>query len=212
MHSLFNGKDLTGWIVPPKKNPKDPDNWGVEKQGADNILYTRGADHAWLLTEKEYIDFELQLDCWFEPEANSGVGLRVPSNYLDPSVDGMVIQIIDDIGSKPPRHQTMCSLFDVEGSRNAMAAANEWHHLEIKLQGRSLQVRLDNPTTPVLNIADLEAFREVKRNGAPGKAAGHPGLHNTQGHIALQSNSNRVEFKNIDVRALPSDKSEFKTS
>src|SRR5262252_3939436 len=68
--SLFNGKDLTGWKVHGGKM----DAWGAE----NGIMFTTGVGGGWLLTEKEYDDFELRLEYKVPNGGNSGVGLRAP--------------------------------------------------------------------------------------------------------------------------------------
>ncbi len=52
---LFNGKDLKGWQVNEGGNL---DKWGA----ADGLLFTKGSGGGWLMTEKEYGDFELRLE------------------------------------------------------------------------------------------------------------------------------------------------------
>ena len=69
--SLFNAKDLTGWQVNQGGNIKV---WGAE----NGILYVNGAGGGWLMTDKEYGDFELRLEFKIPPKGNSGVALRSP--------------------------------------------------------------------------------------------------------------------------------------
>src|SRR5947209_6103799 len=67
--SLFNGKDLTGWKV---NQGGKMSVWGAQ----DGILYVDGRGGGWLLTEKEYGDFEVRLEYKMPEHGNSGVGLR----------------------------------------------------------------------------------------------------------------------------------------
>src|SRR5262249_11919511 len=68
--SIFNGKDLAGWKVHDGKM----ESWGAE----DGLLFTSGGGGGWLLTEKEYGDFELRLEYKVPKAGNSGVALRAP--------------------------------------------------------------------------------------------------------------------------------------
>src|SRR5262245_25155305 len=53
---LFNGKDLTGWTV---TDGADIKHWGVD----NGLLYTDGQPGGgWLMTEKEYADFEVLVE------------------------------------------------------------------------------------------------------------------------------------------------------
>ena len=67
---LFNGKDLTGWQVFGGKE----EAWGAE----DGTLFTKGGGGGWLLTDKEYSDFEIYVDFKMPADGggNSGVALR----------------------------------------------------------------------------------------------------------------------------------------
>src|SRR5687767_12875120 len=87
---LFNGKDLGGWKV---MEGGKMEAWGA----ADGVLFTSGSGGAWLLTEKEYGDFELILEFKVPENGNSGVALRSPAKG-DPAYVGMEIQVLDDNG------------------------------------------------------------------------------------------------------------------
>src|SRR4051812_11679529 len=67
--SLFNGKDLTGWVVKGKK-----EGWKVQ----DGILHSDGAMGGdWIRSEKEYGDFIYKVDWKISKGGNSGVFIRV---------------------------------------------------------------------------------------------------------------------------------------
>src|SRR5437016_1482252 len=66
--ALFNGKDLTGWKV---NGSGKMSVWGAE----NGLLYVNGKGGGWLLTEKEYADFELRLEFKIPEMGNSGVAL-----------------------------------------------------------------------------------------------------------------------------------------
>src|SRR5262249_34057319 len=65
---LFNGKDLTGWVIKGKA-----EGWTVK----DRMIRSEGAKGGdWLRSEKEYGDFILKLDWKVSKDGNSGVFLR----------------------------------------------------------------------------------------------------------------------------------------
>src|SRR5262249_16416222 len=86
---LFNGKDLSGWKVNEGGNL---DKWG----GADGGLLTKSGGGGWLMTEKEYGDFELRLEFKVPKAGNSGVALRSALTGQPYANAGMEIQILDD--------------------------------------------------------------------------------------------------------------------
>jgi hypothetical protein len=71
---LWNGKDLTGWIVVPEQDANQP-TWSVK----DGVLYCQGKPNGYMRTEKKYSDYHLHVE-WRWPEngaqgrsRNSGV-------------------------------------------------------------------------------------------------------------------------------------------
>ena len=82
--SLFNGKDLTGWVVKCKLADAGKQFWRVEDGTilADSMADKRH-DYIWLLTEQEYGDFVLRLhfQAYRDNPGNSGVQIR--SRYDD---------------------------------------------------------------------------------------------------------------------------------
>jgi hypothetical protein len=94
--SLFNGKDLTGWVVKCKPADANKEFWLVE---AGTILADSMAgkdhDYIWLLTEKQYGDFILRLrfQAYRDNPGNSGVQIR--SRYDDQAgwLDGPQVDI-----------------------------------------------------------------------------------------------------------------------
>ena len=84
---LFNGKDLTGWQIHNGKLA----SWGADK----GVLFVKGGGGGWLMTEKEYGDFELRLEFKVPVNGNSGVAVHSPREG-DPAYSGMEIQILDD--------------------------------------------------------------------------------------------------------------------
>src|SRR5207244_4309311 len=96
--ALFNGKDLTGWKV---NEGGKMSVWGAE----NGILYVDGTGGGWLMTEKEYGDFDLRLEFKIPEKGNSGVALRSPMKG-DPAYAGMEIQILDDAWYKVKQNYT----------------------------------------------------------------------------------------------------------
>jgi hypothetical protein len=184
--ALFNGKDLTGWKVLPGGKM---DVWGADK----GVLFVDGRGGAWLMTEKEYGDFELRLDWKVPAKGNSGVALRAPL-MGDPAYQGMEIQILDDGGYKNLRPtQYTGSIYDVVGpTKQVTKPVGEWNQYVITAKGRQVTVILNGTKIVDANLDDY-----VKEHGQK-----HPGISREKGHLGLQSHDGRVEFKNIYVKPL----------
>jgi hypothetical protein len=187
--NLFNGKTLEGWVVNKGGNM---DRWGAE----DGLLFTKGGGGGWLMTEKEYGDFELRLEFKIPEKGNSGVGLRSPLEG-DPAYVGMEIQILDNAwykenlkGLRDVQHTG--AIYDVVApSTDATKPIGEWNTYRIIALGRYVVIILNG--TEIVK-ANLDDYKD--------RAAKHPGLLREKGHLGLQSHDGRVEFRNIFVKAL----------
>ena len=80
--SLFDGQSLNGWLVKCLPKDQDKEYWRAE-EGAIIADVPAGSDHnyIWLLTEKEYADFELRLKVQSFVDAKSNSGVQVRSRY-----------------------------------------------------------------------------------------------------------------------------------
>jgi hypothetical protein len=182
--TLFNGKDLGGWV----SYGGNEGDWTVE----NGLIVTPGRKSCWLMTEKEYGDFTLYVEYRIAKRGNSGIALRAPLKG-DPAFTGMEVQILDD-ASYPDQRPSFYngSVWDVVGpSKQVAAPPGQWNALLITIKGRRIVVRLNR--TVVVNT-DLDQFR--------GQADRHPGLLRQRGHIGLQSYTGPVEFRKIWFRAL----------
>lgn len=189
---LYNGKDLTGWKVLGGKI----DVWGADK----DILFVDGRGGGWLMTEKEYGDFEVRLEFKMPKMGNSGVALRAPL-MGDPAYQGMEVQLLDDEnykGLKPTQYTG--SIYDVVApEKKVTKAAGEWQKIRIVAKGRQIMVELNG--TKIVD-ANLDDHKDRAKADPDKKLAAHPGLLRTTGHLGLQSHDGRVEFRNLYIKPL----------
>jgi hypothetical protein len=191
--ALFNGKDLSGWRVNEGGNIKV---WGAEK----GILFVNGQGGGWLMTDKEYIDFDLRLEFKLPKAGNSGVALRSALKGNPHSEAGMEIQILDDPwyldknnykpGLKPT--QKTGSIYDlVPPSKDALKPIGEWNKMRIIAKGPQITVELNGQKIVDANLND---YKDKEKT--------HKGMMNKKGHLGLQSHDGRVEFRNLYVKEL----------
>ncbi len=187
---LFNGKDLSGW-----KPTGKPEVWKAE----DGMIVCTGGGGGYLLTDKEYGDFELRLEYRLaKPGGNSGVGLRTPKDG-DPAYAGMEIQLIDDEGWQKVNgggeladYQHTGSVYDVQAAKGrANKPVGEWNAVRIVCKGRRVTVEQNGKELVAANLDDYAA-----------KADKHPGLKREKGHIGFQSYNIRVEFRNVAIKEV----------
>ena len=118
--SLFNGKDLTGW--------KEIGGQAHQWEAKDGMIHCKGAGGGGLMTEKEYSNFEVELEYRTSPGGNSGIYLRVPMDMKpneNPSYVGMEIQVLDDFAPQYAHlhpEQYCGSIYDVVAAKAARSS------------------------------------------------------------------------------------------
>jgi hypothetical protein len=187
---LFNGKDLTGWKV---NEGGKMSVWGAE----NGILYVNGSGGGWLMTEKEYADFDLRLEFKLPPKGNSGVALR-SARKGNPAFDaGMEIQLLDDDWHKKnykglKQTQLTGSIYGiVPPAKDANKPIGEWNKMHIVAKGRHVTVELNGEK---IVDANLDEHKDKEKE--------HAGMKHAKGHLGLQSHDGRVEFRNLYVKEL----------
>ena len=128
--TLFNGKDLSGWIT-------GPDNaWLVE----DGVLTVKrdfdgkehNADYLW--AKEQYGNFILSLEVKIPEKANSGVFVRT-SDLSDPVYTGIEIQVANSHGKTEwGRGNCAGAIYDcLAPSSNPIKAPGQWNRYEIRV-------------------------------------------------------------------------------
>jgi hypothetical protein len=186
--SLFNGESLDGWIG-------DTEGYAVEN-GAIVCIPDRGGN---VFTKGEYADFVLRFEFKMEPGANSGLGIRAPTDQGDVAYTGMELQILDD-GHETYKdirpYQAHGSVYGiVAAKRGHLKPAGEWNEQEVTCVGRKVMVVLNGET---IVDADLD---EATKDGTLDHQE-HPGLKRTTGHIGFLGHGARVEFRNLRVKEV----------
>jgi 3-keto-disaccharide hydrolase len=82
--SLFDGKSLAGWHVAARPEDRDKGYWKVQ-DGAITCDSRGDRDHnyVWLMSDKEYGDFELRLKVRGFRDSTGNSGVQVRSRYDD---------------------------------------------------------------------------------------------------------------------------------
>lgn len=196
--TLFNGKDLTGWIT-------GPDNaWVVDKGLLTLKRKPDGREHNldYLWTKESYGNFILDLEFKIPQRANSGVFLRT-SNLKDPVYTGIEIQVANSYGQKRcNRGGTAGAVYDcLAPTNNAIKKPGEWN--------RYIITCIDNRITVVLNgqrviEMDLDRWTEPRKNpdGTPNKFNRALKDFAREGHVGLQDHGLPVWYRNIRIKRL----------
>ncbi len=175
--SIFNGKNLDGWVK------HGTEKWYVE----DGLLICEsGPDKAYgyLSTEKFYDDFELTIDFLQEANGNSGVFFR--STFEGTKVSGWQVEVA------PPNHDTggiyesygRGWLVQIPDEKENILKMGEWNTMKIRVVGGHVTTWLNGQ-----QMVDIQDEKIAQGKGA----------------IALQIHDGggiRVKWRNIKVKEL----------
>ena len=210
-----NGPVTKGWVIRTWDNIKNSPQWKTIWEVRDGILYggkspTGKWVGTWLLSEREYDDFILEVDFKFVhggAAGNGGVALRTPLAGR-PSYNGMELQITD------PRYEF--SLYRYGGSDQLTGAIykvippikqvynpGEWNHYRIDLRGPQLKVWLNQV---LIQDANLDTVTQKVIPHEDWKEAVLPlSQRPRRGHIGFQELSELGEqlvYRNARIAVL----------
>lgn len=199
---LFDGKTIKGWHS-WQESSVNP-GWKVE-DGAIVLAEKGGKD---LVTDKEYGDFELELEWKISEGGNSGIIYHVieDKKYCCPYSTGPEIQILDDVkhpdakAGKDGNHKS-ASLYDMipPSDFTATKPAGEWNKAKVVIKNGRGESWLNGKKLVEFSTMGPEWDKLV----ANSKFKTWDGFGASQkGKIALQDHGNKVSFKNIRIKEL----------
>lgn len=162
---LLNGSDLSGWQVVGDAN------WRVEDRAA---RADRSTAASFLVSEDRFGDFDLELEFWVDPEANSGVFLRCQDAGTITDTSCYEANIFD---TRPDQTYRTGSIVNVAEPAEFVYTGGQWNRLKITADGPRLQVTLNGRA-----MVDTKDSRF------------------SSGPIALQYAAGRVMFRNVRIR------------
>jgi len=187
--SLFNGKNLDGWIG----NKTD-----YQVENGDIVIRPKRGGHGNLYTANEYTDFNYRFEFQLTPGANNGLGIRAPLQG-DAAYLGMELQILDNtapIYANLQPYQYHGSVYGViPAKRGFLKPVGEWNSEEVIIQGTRIKIILNGEMIVDGDISD-------GRDNGTMDHKNHPGLHNEKGHIGFLGHGSIVKFRNIRIKEL----------
>jgi hypothetical protein len=170
---------------------------------ADGALVRSGEKAGDIVTEQKFRNFDLVLDWRVGEGGNSGIFYRATEegDYIWQSAPEM--QVLDDerhADGKSPLTSAGSNFALYEAPRGHVRPAGQWNTARILVNGNHVEHWLNGTKLLEYELGSAEWLGRVansKFNTMPlyGKAA--------EGHIGLQDHGDRVEFRNIRIKALP---------
>ncbi len=196
--TLFNGKDLTGWLT-------GPDNFWVAQDGV--LTVTRpvdGKEHNfdYLWAKDTYGDFILDLEFKVTAGTNSGIFFRT-SDLKDPVYTGIEIQVCDSYGrDRISKTGTAGAVYDcLAPTRNAIRPRGEWNRCRLTCKGSRIAVILNDEKIIDMDVDEWVRPRE-NPDRTPNKFPRAIKDFARVGYIGLQDHGRPVWYRNIRVKRL----------
>lgn len=200
---LFDGQNLKGW-----KNYNAP---GISEWTAEVGCMTasgKGADlNGYIITEKQYDNFELAFEWKISAEGNSGVMYHVTESekFKTPYLTGPEYQLLDDVGfpQKIEKWQETGADYAMHVADSTVKKLNpvgQWNTSRIIFDNGHVEHWLNGA-----KIVEFEAWTPewfALKNSGKWNMAPEYGLSET-GHICLQDHGSKAWFRNMKIKELP---------
>ena len=161
--TLFDGTALAAWTTTGDANWQVADGAVAADMGA-----------GFLVTHESYGDFELEVEFFVSPDANSGVFLRCANPAKPGAATCYEVNIFDQ--RKDPTYRTG-AIVNVAKPAVHVDAGNRWNVYHIEARGRHLVVKLNGQTTVDVEDDKLAA-----------------------GPVGLQYAGGQVKFRSVRIR------------
>jgi hypothetical protein len=177
--SLFNGKDLKGWV----HSGDNPESFRAD-QGT--ILCTGAGNYPnWLRSEREYENFVLRFEYLVPGWCETGVLLHAPL-YGRASKAGIKIHLRHDEVDEGAR--STGSIYDVlPPLTKAAKPARQWNQVEVYLNWPQLRMTLNGQKIQDVNMEQEEKLKWRLRRG----------------YLGFQDIGTPVRYRNIEIQELP---------
>lgn len=193
---LFDGRTTAGWRG--YRSQSVSDGWQV----VDGALVRVGDGAGDIVTTDTFGDFELALEWKVESGGNSGVFYRGTEDGRYVWETALEMQVLDDAGHADGESELTSagSLFGLyPAPRGVVRPAGEWNEARVLMRGNHGEHWLNGVKLLEYEVGSPDWNARI----AASKFATMPRFARAAaGHIGLQDHGDRVEFRNIRVRAL----------
>lgn len=197
--TLFDGKTFDGWRG--FKKDTIPEGWVITENAE---LHFIGKGKGDIMTIGQYDNFELVLEWKISPGGNSGIFFRVSEEDKATYRSAPEMQVLDNAkhkdgknpltsaGSNYALHAPFADVTKEVGLYNTVRLIADGNHIEHWMNDQKLlEYEIDSPEWKDL-VANSK-FNKMPKYGTFSK-----------GHIALQDHGDKVWYRNIRIRLLPS--------
>ncbi len=207
--------DRAGEAVPLFSEDGAPQDWSVRQwndiskpagsEGSwvvrDGVLHGGEPRGTWLVSAREYENFELEFEFKLGALGNSGLALRAPLKG-DPAFDGMELQMADVRYNPQAKDSELTGgIYRAIAPQKQVYKPEEWNRYEITLNGSHLVARLNGELIHDIDLSEQNEI--VKRHD--GSDAPPVKDRPTRGHIGFQNLSrggDDVQIRNVRIKVV----------
>jgi hypothetical protein len=192
--SLFNGKDLTGWVPVNVAARTANDTFTVK----DGLIVCTGVPTGVLRTEKMYENFIVELE-WRHLRPGGNSGFFVWSDALTskgvPFTRAVENQILDGPGGDG--YTTQGDVFAIHGATMTPGNPGKW-------KGRSYPTENRTKPSPEWNHYRIECNHGAISLAVNGKVVTTAkDVSQRKGYLCLESEGGLINFRNLRIKELP---------
>lgn len=186
---IFDGRSFNGWAGPTD---------GYEIQ--DGALLCKPGAGGTIYWNTPLTDFQARLEFALPPGGNNGLAIRYPGEGDTAYVGMTELQVLDDNyeqvrGPIDPRQAHGSAYGMVAAARGYQRPIGEWNFQEVTVRGSTVRVELNGV---VILDADLATVDPSTYMGG----REHPGVTRREGFFGFAGHSDRVRFRNVQIRRL----------
>ena len=176
--ALFNGRDFTGW------DKLGDANWRVEE---GMLVADRG--NGFLVTKNSYGNFQLRVEFWAGPDANSGIFIRSTDPEKITATNAYEVNIWDD---RPEKDYATGAIVGIAKVDPMPKSVGKWNVMEITAKDGTFTVVVNGQKT-------VDGAKDSKH--ASGKIALQHGLGNKDAS-GVANDKGVIKFRKVEIKAL----------
>jgi hypothetical protein len=175
---LFDGKSLDNF------NKVGDANWRIE---SDGVVADRG--NGFLVTKNSYGNFQLRVEFWAGPDANSGIFIRATDPEKIGTASAYEVNIWDD---RPEKDYATGAIVGIAKVDPMPKSVGKWNVMEITAQGGTFTVVVNGQKT-------VDGAKDTKH--ASGRIALQHGLGNKDA-AGVANDKGVIKFRKVEIKAL----------
>ncbi|MBI4606625.1 MAG: DUF1080 domain-containing protein [Planctomycetes bacterium] len=193
-----------GWSVRAWNDVSQPPPEGAAWRVEGGVLRGSTPRGTWLVSDREYGDFELEYEWRLGERGNSGCGLRFPPRG-DPAFDGLELQMVDPRYHPPEQLVTpgelTGSLYKAVAPSRQLFKPLDWNRYHVTCAGSKVKVVLNGETVLDVDL-DREAQPVKRHDGSDAPPLKDRPRRGRIGFQELGRGGGQVEIRGARIREL----------